>query len=55
MAMSNDYDDFLIQRNIDRFIRLLESEEDAQKRATLAQLLAEERAKMVSASPQPDA
>lgn len=53
--MSSEYDDFLIQRNIDRFIRLLESEENAQKRATLAQLLAEERAKMASALPQTDA
>ncbi len=53
--MSNEYDDFLIPRNIDQFTRLLESEENAQKRATLAQLLAKERAKMASASPKTDA
>ncbi len=50
--MSSEYDEFLIQRNIDRFIRLLETEEDAQKRATLSQLLAEERAKIDSATPE---
>jgi len=43
--MSKEYDDFLIQQNIDRFSRLLESEQDPKKRATLSQLLEEERAK----------
>lgn len=50
MAMSNEYDDFVIQRKIDRFSRLLESEEGAQRRATLTQLLEEERAKIDGAS-----
>lgn len=45
--MSKEYDDFLVQQNIDRFSRLLESEQNPKKRATLSQLLAEERAKMV--------
>ncbi len=53
--MANENDEFLIQRNIDRFTRLLQSEEDANKRATLTQLLEEERAKQVIASPHSDA
>lgn len=48
--MSKEYDDFLIQQNIDRFSRLLESEQDPKMRATLSQLLEEERAKMVGSS-----
>ncbi len=53
--MSKTHDDFLIQRNIDRFTRLLETEDDAKKRATLSQLLEEERAKQDNSPPDPDA
>ena len=53
--MSKTHDDFLIQRNIDRFTRLLETEDDTKKRATLSQLLEEERAKQGNSPPEPDA
>jgi hypothetical protein len=54
-TMSKEYDDFLVQQNIDRFTRLLEAEKNTEKRATLTQLLQEERAKMNSFSQSRDA
>jgi len=43
--VSNEDHDFVVQRNIERYSRLLASEKDKQKRATLQKLLSEEQAK----------
>ncbi|CAN0583044.1 unnamed protein product, partial [Laminaria digitata] len=43
--VSNEYRDFIFQRNMERFSQLLAIEKDQKKRATLSQLLREERAK----------
>lgn len=45
--MSSDDDQFVVQRNMERFKRLLASEKDANKRGTLMQLLREEKAKQI--------
>ena len=45
--MSSDDDQFVVQRNMKRFKRLLASEKNANKRATLMQLLREEKAKQI--------
>ena len=43
--MSQEDQNFLVQRNIERFSRLLKAERDAERRSTLKQLLREEREK----------
>lgn len=53
--MSNEDEDFVVLRNIDRFTRLLASEGNSEKRATLKILLQEERAKQGKSSPPTDA
>lgn len=43
--MSIEEQDFVVERNIERFTRLLTTEKDHEKRAMLLQLLREEQAK----------
>lgn len=44
-------DDYVIRANIERFSRLLEETRNADERATIARLLAEERRKLASRDP----
>ena len=46
--MSSDDDQFVVQRNMERFKRLLACDKDVSKRATLKQLLREEKAKQIN-------